>query len=707
LPRGGQQRLFRIDLLKSHSPNLWTPVPPTPDDLRRTDPTDRAERIRLVVADLERQWAGGVPKRVEEYVLEFPELNPAPAELIVAEYHARQRHGLPASADDYFARFPDRASALASLLSGTLAAPASFVPVSVPLGPGQTIDDFDLLALVGEGSFAKVFLARQRSLQRLVALKVSDDHGAEPQTLAQLDHPHLVRVYDQRTLPGRGLRLLYMPYLPGGTLRDVLDTVRETPAGERDGTLLLRTVDETLARRGEVPPTDSTTRQRLAGMTWGETVTWLGARLADALDSAHRKGVLHRDVKPANVLLGADASPRLADFNVGTTTVAADRAAFGGSIAYMSPEQLEAFDPHHGRAAGELDGRADVYSLAVMLWELLTGTRPYPVESHEVPSLAALADQRREPIPAASRALLPADRPPGLADVLTTALAANPGDRFATAGEFGRQLDLCLKPATRNLLVPKRDWRAVVVRSPLVALFVVGLVPNVAAALFNIEYNRTAIVERHPETKQAFQLLQLLVNGTFFPVCMTLFGWYCWPVVTGVRGAEGRSPAELAALRRRTLNLGTASVLVCLSAWVLAGAIFPLAMGLSVENLPAEFYAHFLASQTLSGLMAVAYPQFGVTFLALRVLYPRFVRDATLTAADAEGLRRVDESQSRYLLVAACVPMLAVGLLAGINAENRIALLILSAIGLVGFAGSTWLVNAIRADRAALDAVTT
>jgi hypothetical protein len=369
----------------------------------------------------------------------------------------------------------------------------------------------------------------------------------------------------------------------------------------------------------------------------------------------------------------------------------------------MSPEQLEAFDRRHARRADSLDGRSDLYSLAVLLWELLTGARPYPVESLDLASLTA---RLCAPIPAASRAMLPANLPPGLVEVLTTALAANPDDRYATAGEFGRQLDLCLKPATRDLLVSKPGWRSRVVRHPLLSLFVVGLVPNVAAALFNIEYNRTAIVERHPETKQAFQLLQILVNGTFFPVCMFLFGRYCWPVVRGLRDAKGLPEATLATLRARTLNLGTASVIVCLSAWVLAGIIFPVAMGLSVDHVPAEFYAHFLASQTLSGLMAVAYPQFGVTFLALRVLYPRFVREAKLTAADAEGLRRIDASQSRYLLVAACVPMLAVGLLAGINAENRIALLILSAIGLVGFAGSTWLVNAIRADRAALAAVT-
>ena len=85
--------------------------------------------------------------------------------------------------------------------------------------PGDRIDDFELIARLGEGAFAHVFLARQISMQRLVAVKISADHGMEPQTLAQLDHDHIVRVYDQRTVADSGLRLLYMQYVAGGTLR--------------------------------------------------------------------------------------------------------------------------------------------------------------------------------------------------------------------------------------------------------------------------------------------------------------------------------------------------------------------------------------------------------------------------------------------------------------------------------------------------------
>ena len=126
--------------------------------------------------------------------------------------------------------------------------------------PGGRLDDFDLLALLGQGQFARVFLARQRSMQRLVALKVSACRAAEAETLAQLDHPHIVRVYDQRFLPDRGLLLVYMPYLAGGTLSDVLERARAVPPERRSGGTLLEAVDAALERRGELPPAASAAR---------------------------------------------------------------------------------------------------------------------------------------------------------------------------------------------------------------------------------------------------------------------------------------------------------------------------------------------------------------------------------------------------------------------------------------------------------------
>ncbi|MCE5292281.1 MAG: serine/threonine protein kinase, partial [Nocardiaceae bacterium] len=245
---------------------------------------------------------------------------------------------------------------------------------------GDQLEDFDLIAQLGEGAFARVFLARQRSMQRIVAVKVSQDHGTEPQTLAQLDHDYIVRVFDQRIVPGTGLRLLYMQYLSGGTLHDLLHRVREFEPENRSGQLLLDSVDASLRSRAEIRPSESQTRALVASLSWPETVAWLGRRLAEALDYADKVGVLHRDIKPANILLSSEGVPKLADFyislarSIGNTSRV---AYFGGSLAYMSPEQLEACHPDHLRSAGDIDTRSDLYSLGVVLWELLTGTRPF------------------------------------------------------------------------------------------------------------------------------------------------------------------------------------------------------------------------------------------------------------------------------------------------------------------------------------------
>src|SRR5262245_42183671 len=401
--------------------------PPPLADFLPDDPpaVRRIALVELIKVDLDYRWSRGHLKQVEDYAAEFPELaGPAgvPCDLIVAEYEARRKHVTTPAVEDYAGRFPAQAETVARLLGSPLTVrPVKKAGNPAEVLPGEQLDDFDLLAMVGEGAFARVFLARQRSMQRLVAVKVSADQGAEPQTLAQLDHPHVVRVYDQRVLPDQGLRLLYMTYLPGGTLRNVVPLVRATPVNERSGQLLLKAVDAALSRRGELPPTESHERAKVAAMSWPEAVAWLGGRLADALDYAHKKGVLHRDLKPANVLLGADGTPRLADFNVSSCSKvdgAGPEAFFGGSLPYMSPEQAEALTPAHGRAVDSLDGRADIYSLAVTLWELLTGSRPFPDEpvTGDWPkTLAAVTARRAAGTDADALAKLPKDMLPGLA----------------------------------------------------------------------------------------------------------------------------------------------------------------------------------------------------------------------------------------------------------------------------------------------------
>ena len=149
------------------------------------------------------------------------------AQLVLIEIRCRNQSGESITFSDYYESYPllkglDYATIQNDSLAGSTQqtfAPSTIVPQSKAhfakheLSAGEIIDDFELLANLGRGAFATVFLARQTSMQRLVALKVSRNLGSEPQTLAQMDHPNIVRVYDQRPAKQQDVHLLYMEYI--------------------------------------------------------------------------------------------------------------------------------------------------------------------------------------------------------------------------------------------------------------------------------------------------------------------------------------------------------------------------------------------------------------------------------------------------------------------------------------------------------------
>jgi serine/threonine protein kinase len=672
-------------------PELAAFLPAGPAALRRL------ALVELVKVDLERRWLKRrAPRLIEAYLEAHPELvaERFPADLIYEEYHVRKQAGDSVAPQAYFERFPKQAAELGRLLGLEAADRTTSVvrgPRPADVEPGERLDDFDLLTQLGRGAFASVFLARQRSMQRLVALKVSADRGAEPQTLAQLDHANIVRVYDQRDLPERGLHLLYMQYVPGGTLLDAIALARTVPAAERSGRTFLRALDRALEARGDSAPEESALRGRLAVMTWVEVVCWLGAKLAGALAHAHRLGVLHRDVKPANVLLTGDGTPKLADFNVSCCSKldgAGPAAIFGGSLAYMSPEQLEAFNPAHSRSPDSLDGRSDLYSLGVLLWELLVGRRPFTDEALGdgwQASLDQMLAHRRKGPPPPNRAALPPDDSEGLCDVLMTCLKPDPAERFPSAEALASRLALCLQPRGQRLLnPPPRGWRQAVRRAPIFFVLLAAVAPNVLAAAFNLLYNLYAIAEEMPELTAAFWNTQLFINATAFPLGVGVLAALTWPVARGlkrVRAGEALPPEVARGLRARCLRLGHYAAVLGLAEWVAAGLVYPLVMG----SAAAAVYVHFFVSLALCGLLAAAYPFFTITFLCVHALYPAFVRLGQ-GAAERDGLKQLSRRLLGYLCLTASVPMLGVAVLVLTGSGSRLALGVFSAGGLAGFA---------------------
>ncbi|WP_410874449.1 serine/threonine-protein kinase [Nocardia sp. A7] len=589
---------------------------------------------------------------------------------------------------------------------------------------GARIGDFELLTELGSGAFARVFLARQRSMQRLVAVKISADSGTEPQTLAQLDHAYIVRVFDQLVLdpPDDGsprLRLLYMQFLPGGTLLGLLRWVRATAPAERSGRLLLDAIDAAMAEKGEIRPADSSIRREIADLSWPDTVAWLGRRLAAALDHAADRGVLHRDVKPANVLLTAEGVPKLADFNISFSETAdtSPLSYFGGSLAYMSPEQLEANHPGHDRSAADLDARSDLFSLGVLLWELLTGTKPFDDTGADDRNLD---DQTRLEAMLASRSTgvskpalrqLPPNCPPALRRVLLRCLEPERSDRWDDGGVLAAQFDLCQDAHARDLVdPPPNSWR-IRLRPFLFPLLTLSIaIPNLLAAIFNAQLNTALIVDRlAPSTRDTLLRVAGVTNLLFFSIgAVTLIYLARQLLIVPRRLRAGRScrPGALDRARRDSLRLGNQAVAVAFGLWLSAAVVFATTIGLVGDGLTVRTALHFLLTAAICAAIAMTYPFFLITLYLTRCVYPLFLHHGEDFRSDGKALTGLTIRCHRYLMAAASIPLLA-----GIGAtflpveDLSTTITPLRAIcvgGVIGFVTSYVLFRIVEADIRAL-----
>jgi len=677
----------------------------------------RAVLLALVRADIRARAARpGLARDVDDYRREFPELSEAAALSALPHEHpappARtDAVGRAAPAPDETTRAsPGRASDLPSTLTAARRRADSFVavPADDPAAiaapgagagpkaaglkaadiaharPGDRIGDFELRTELGARSAGRVFLARQLSMQRLVALRLTDRAGGAPRPMARFDHPHIVRVYDQRLPTGDvdgTAALVWMEYLPGGTAEHLLALRRAHP-GPASGALLLRAVDTAMEAKGEIAPSDSAVRRAVARLTWPETVAWIGRGLAGALDYASRQGIAHRAIKPANVVFTAEGVPKLADFALGPV----------GETRPPGPSEV---------ASGTAE---DIHALGVLLWELLTGESPAPTGAGSSP---------RPPAPAPTGEPL-ADCPPALRRVLATCLDPDPGRRWPDAGVLTRQLDLCLDQRARDLVDPPPDsWRRRLRpwRVPLVVAAVA--VPNLLASLYNIDHNRALVTGRLSQrTQDLFAVSTLVSNVLFFGLAAILLTWWSRRVVTVPRGlarGERYSPRELAAARKAAILLGDRSVLVAFAFWMISAVTYPAGVTLAGDELAPHAFAHFLASHAVCGAIALAYPFFLVDFYIVRCVYPMLLGPDTADAEDVALLRGLRRRCVGYLLVAASIPLLAVAgvtLLPAADIEQIIVAVRVLCIGsIVMFVAVYLLFGALERDLAALERV--
>ncbi|HEX4461232.1 MAG TPA: protein kinase [Polyangia bacterium] len=320
------------------------------------------------------------------------------------------------------------------------------------LQPGDHAGPFVLLEKLGSGGMGEVFLAEHQLLGRRVALKVLHaDHLRNPsmherftreaRLANRVRHPNVVEITDQHALPdGR-------PYLTMELCEGV-----DIASHAREGLTLRRFVSILIG-------------------------------IVDALEAAHRAGVVHRDLKPSNILVDRDDRVKLLDFGVARLTSSEDdRLTMTGEVfgtpSYMSPEQ----------ATGEpVDGRSDLYSLGIIAWELLVGRRPFSGRSFGDFVLLHATMQPQPPSKATPRQM-PEPIPPALDAIVLRCLAKRPEQRFQSAAELRQALAALIAPPAPSALsilagifglAPPIGWRrigivataALVVASLMVALF--------------------------------------------------------------------------------------------------------------------------------------------------------------------------------------------------------------------------------------------
>ena len=269
---------------------------------------------------------------------------------------------------------------------------------------GQSFGRYHILEQLGEGGMATVYKAYDTRLERPVAVKVilpMREHSEkflkrferEAKSLAGLSHPNIVKVLDYGE--HEGLPYIVMEYVPGGMLKEKLGK----PMGWKEAAKLL-------------------------------------APVARALAYAHSQKMVHRDVKPANILLTQSGEPMLSDFGVAKMlkeekplelTGTGTGAGVGvGTPEYMAPEQ---------GMGKEVDGRTDVYSLGIVFYELVTGRKPFRADT----ALAVLYKQMTEPLPHPKQYV--SELPDGVVGVMLKALAKDPKDRYQDAGDFADALE--------------------------------------------------------------------------------------------------------------------------------------------------------------------------------------------------------------------------------------------------------------------------
>jgi serine/threonine protein kinase/WD40 repeat protein len=446
---------------------------------------------------------------------------------VADEFLRRQEQGERPTIDEYVARYPEAAGLLRKVLAALQVLDLSAYQPGAPATGGErerpepadhvtgTLGDFRLLREVGRGGMGIVYEAEQVSLGRLVALKVLPFAGAldpralqrfhnEARAAASLHHPHIVPVY--AVGQERGVHYYAMQFIDGQSLDAVLGQLRQADkprhvAADPDATAAALPHGQPVA-----PPSADTKREPVGqastlpsprtGREYYRRLAELGIAAAEALEHAHQLGIIHRDVKPANLMLDDRGQLWVTDFGLAQFQSDARLTMTGdllGTLRYMSPEQALA-------QRVVVDQRTDVYSLGATLYELLTLEPVFNGQDRQE-LLRQIAFEEPTPLRRVQRTI-----PVELETIVLKALEKNPQDRYATAQELADDLtryisDEAIRAARPSVLLRARKWfrrHPAVIRSAIAMLVLALFGTALGASLIWVEKDRTedALIQR-------------------------------------------------------------------------------------------------------------------------------------------------------------------------------------------------------------------
>lgn len=577
-----------------------------------------------------------------------------------------------------------------------------------PLSAGERLADFVILRKLGSGGLADVYLARQVSLDRLVALKLSCRRDNEARTLARLEHHSVVQVYAELNHAEMDLGLICMQFVPGPNLAHV---IRELARHERrcwHGRIFLAALETLGPDEARFDLAGFQTRALLQSCDHAEVACWFGARLAEALAHAHREGIVHRDIKPANILINRYGWPFLTDFNIARNAQAENPGHFGGTPLYMAPEHLDAFRRDTDHVATAVDARSDLYSLGMVLFEFLTGHLPFEpaTTSHDRQDLLAELAALRHTADRSPRRICPAV-PEVLDRIVQRCLEPTPRRRFASAEALMQSLEGCRHLLGIDNEADRPGWLTCFCRTrPFVMLLTLALVPNLIGSVFNIAYNFGHIVhDLDALQRQCFVRLVLIYNAVAYPVLAAIGVAVLLQVHHGRRRLREDpcfAPEEAARVRRQALALPRWAICLISLGWFPGALIFPAVLHFWAGPVPVGDLVHLTISFSLSGLIAMTYASFGVTFVVLRVLYPQLWSDPAATQQRAKKeLRTLPGRLCFFQFLAGLIPLSGAALLIGIGPQElswsfRLLLTALIILGIVGFGVATHVANRLE-----------